>query len=126
MGLIPYITRVTLLIITIEYISSKKLHTSTSQSRHDNHERTFSCLNTRSHNANEGIFSNNNEENLEMNDIVQKQYMMLPYPPFTETDLSEEEKYYKSSRRNTPNLFSYLIQLEYINHYLFQGKRTFM
>ena len=69
--------------------------------------------------------SGNNEEHLEMNDIVQKQYLMLPYPQFTQNDLSDESKYYQSLERSTPSLFAHLIQLEYINHYLFQGKQTF-
>ena len=64
--------------------------------------------------------------NSEINDIVQKQYLMLPYPPFTKKDLENEEKYYQSSNRVSPYLFSYLIQLEYINHYLFEGKNDFL
>ena len=66
------------------------------------------------------------EEHFETIDIVQKHYMTLPYPPFTKQDLSEERNYYQSSRRANTKLFAFMIQLEYINHYLFQGKQTFM
>ena len=61
----------------------------------------------------------------ELNDIVQRQYLMLPYPPFTERDLRNEEEYYQLPNNESPFLFSYLIQLEYINHYLFRGKNDF-
>ena len=66
------------------------------------------------------------EEHFETIDIVQKHYMRLPYPPFTNSDLSDERNYYQSSRRANTKLFAFMIQLEYINHYLFQGKQTFM
>ena len=69
---------------------------------------------------------NRMEEHFETIDIVQKHYMTLPYPPFTNEDLSEEKNYYQSSRRANTKLFAFMIQLEYINHYLFQGKQTFM
>ena len=68
----------------------------------------------------------NSSVDSEMNDIVQRQYLMLPYPPFTKRDLKNEEKYYQSSKDVSPLLFSFLIQLEYINHYLFQGKNNFL
>ena len=61
----------------------------------------------------------------EVNDIVQRQYLMLPYPPFTEKDLRNEEEYYQLPNNDSPFLFSYLIQLEYINHYLFRGQNDF-
>ena len=69
---------------------------------------------------------NRMEEHFETIDIVQKHYMRLPYPPFTNEDLSEERNYYQTSRRANTKLFAFMIQLEYINHYLFQGKQTFM
>ena len=79
-------------------------------------------------NATDQQFKNENrmEENFETIDIVQKHYMRLPYPPFTNEDLSEERNYYQTSRRANTKLFAFMIQLEYINHYLFQGKQTFM
>ena len=70
--------------------------------------------------------SSNESIDTELNDIVQRQYLMLPYPPFTKQDLENEKKYYQSSEDVPPLLFSYLIQLEYINHYLFQGKNDFL
>ena len=69
---------------------------------------------------------NRMEEQFETIDIVQKHYMTLPYPPFTNEDLSEEKNYYQTSRRANTKLFAFMIQLEYINHYLFQGRQTFM
>ena len=69
---------------------------------------------------------NRMEGHFESIDIVQKHYMTLPYPPFTNEDLSEERNYYQTSRRANTKLFAFMIQLEYINHYLFQGKQTFM
>ena len=55
---------------------------------------------------------------------VQMQYIKLPYPPVDETQLSAEKLAYES-KRTTPYLQSFQQQLEYINHYLFQGKQTF-
>ena len=79
-------------------------------------------------NATDQQFKNENrmDEHFETIDIVQKHYMTLPYPPFTNEDLSEERNYYQTSRRANTKLFAFMIQLEYINHYLFQGKQTFM
>ena len=70
--------------------------------------------------------SSNESIDTELNDIVQRQYLMLPYPPFTKQDLENEENYYQSSEDVPSLLFSFLIQLEYINHYLFQGKNDFL
>ena len=70
--------------------------------------------------------SSNENIDTELNDIVQRQYLMLPYPPFTKQDLENEENYYQSSGDVPPLLFSFLIQLEYINHYLFKGKNDFL
>ena len=56
---------------------------------------------------------------------VQMQYIDLPYPHIDESQLNAEKHYYEQNR-NVTYLFSYMVQLEYINHYLFQGKQTFM
>ena len=69
--------------------------------------------------------ASNSSIDQEVNDIVQRQYLMLPYPPFTERDLRNEEEYYQLPNNDSPLLFSYLIQLEYINHYLFRGQNNF-
>ena len=63
------------------------------------------------------------EVDYEVHDVVQKQYSFLPYPPVSKKELLAEEKYYKA--HDLPLLFSYQLQLEYLNHYLFQGWEDF-
>ena len=76
------------------------------------------------HNTNLGDIDHNElEVYSEVNDVVQKQYSYLPYPPISRTEWLAEANYYKN--HDIPFLFSYQLQLEYLNHYLFQGKENF-
>jgi hypothetical protein len=116
-------TNLNLSIVALLALASSHVASNTVQVKR-NFDKKCHLLHQTSQKTKEEV-SRNNEEHLERNDIVQKQYLMLPYPPFTQKDLSDELKYYQSLERSTPSLFAHLIQLEYINHYLFQGKQSF-
>ena len=82
------------------------------------------CVCDLEHNTRPGdIGQNEFELDSEVNDIVQMQYSLLPYPPLSRNELLNEKEYYKA--HVTPLLFSYQLQLEYLNHYLFQGGEDF-
>ena len=60
-------------------------------------------------------------------DLVQKQYSSLPYPAVRKSDFLEEQSYYKNdSLSNIPYRIYPHIELEYINHFLYNGANNFM
>ena len=59
------------------------------------------------------------------NDLVQLQYLQLPYPPISYDTIEMEYKYYQSQSSNYPLSTQYSMKLEYLNHYLYQGKNSF-
>ena len=62
-------------------------------------------------------------EILSGNDVVTGQYENLPYPPFSEERIVQEEEWYKNETTNLilfPN-----IRMEILNHFLHSGKETF-
>ena len=60
------------------------------------------------------------------NDVVKKQYENLPYPPFGENEINEEEQWYKDNK-GTVKVASLKAgnTLEQANHYLHQGSENF-
>ena len=60
-------------------------------------------------------------------DTVRKQYMVLPYPPISETLMSQEKHYYRNNVNKIPiNSHQFRdMTLNNINHYLFQGLEDF-
>ena len=59
-------------------------------------------------------------------DMVQNQYTLLPYPPFSNIQLNNEERFYKSELGvNQAFEFIPCIALEKLNHFLFKGKQNF-
>ena len=64
-----------------------------------------------------------NGDTLSANDLVVRQYENLPFPPFGEDRIVEEENWY---RNETTHLRSFpSIRLEKINHFLRRGKENF-
>ena len=55
--------------------------------------------------------------------MVTKQYENLPYPPFSEKELQEEEHYYKNDH-DTLRVFAESHTLEKTNHYLYKGNEN--
>ena len=58
-------------------------------------------------------------------DIVQLQYMKLPYPTIRYKTIEMEYKYYHGQKKKYPLSSQYSMKLEYINHYLYEGKNCF-
>ena len=68
--------------------------------------------------------------NLHMNEVqfldsVRNQYLVLPYPPFGQDKILEERKYYKQDIKNNTLMINFGLQLEYLNHFMFNGKESF-
>merc|ERR1711936_1393373 len=59
--------------------------------------------------------------------VVQDQYTDLPYPPFSVFDMVREQKYYSTSQDafTQPIFYQHTSSLDILNHYLYQGKKTF-
>ena len=59
------------------------------------------------------------------NDIVIRQYEALPYPMFTDDDISKEKNYYQDINQSKPFYNVISNALENLNHFLFRGKESF-
>ena len=64
-------------------------------------------------------------DTISQNDIVQQQYLSLPYPAVSQGDILNEQMHYSSSKRNTPFDVFDAITLETINHFLYKGSSNF-
>ena len=58
-------------------------------------------------------------------DLVQKQYISFPYPNVSSQDIEMEQSYYQSVKRNTPIGTYPSLDLEMVNHFLYQGENGF-
>ena len=63
-------------------------------------------------------------DTLNSNDVVVKQYEMLPYPDFNEKKQLGEEEYYRIDLEN-PKISIPSHSLEKINHYFYGGNQDF-
>ena len=59
-------------------------------------------------------------------DSVQEQYSELPYPTFDENQIKEEEKYYNLGHNRRPKFVSNPNDFETLNHFIFEGRETFL
>jgi hypothetical protein len=79
--------------------------------------------------SNHNLESPEHYETLTQSDIVQKQYMTLPYPAVSQKELKDEKIYYdriyKTRIRKEPYWLSYGISFEALNHFLYKGRNTF-
>ena len=67
-------------------------------------------------------FSDNEISN---GDLVQLQYIQLPYPKIRQDTIEMEYKYYLGQNTRYPVSSQYSMKLEYLNHYLYQGQNNF-
>ena len=61
-------------------------------------------------------------------DSVRKQYLALPYPAVREPELREEYNHYKGTKKSTkvqPYQPVFGVELERLNHFLFEGRQNF-
>ena len=67
-----------------------------------------------------------NGDTLTQNDIVRRQYELLPYPTVTKESIDALRKHYHNEdKHNDPLSRVPGSDLETINHYLFKGRNTF-
>ena len=68
-------------------------------------------------------------DTLTQSDIVQKQYMTLPYPAVSQGELKNQKTYYDkiyhTGIRKIPYSVSYGVSFEALNHFLYKGRNTF-
>ena len=64
-------------------------------------------------------------DSVSTNDLVKKQYSILPYPTVGYDTIRREHMYYLSDNSNYPISSHYSLKLEYLNHYLYQGQNNF-
>ena len=73
-------------------------------------------------------FLGSESDTLSKDDIVRKQYMKLPYPAVPKHALREEYNHYKGRKKGTkiqPYQPNFGIDLERLNHFLFEGRENF-
>ena len=64
-------------------------------------------------------------DTLSTSDAVTKQYLSLPYPSVSEEQLQAEQNHYMGPDRNMPHVTYTTLSLEYLNHFLYQGRNDF-
>ena len=58
-------------------------------------------------------------------DLVRQQYLSFPYPYVSSQHIQIEENYYQSPQRNIPISTYPSLDLDMVNHYLFEGRNGF-
>ena len=64
-------------------------------------------------------------DTLSQTDAVTRQYLSLPYPSVSEEQLQAEQNHYMGPDRNMPHVTYTTLSLEYLNHFLYQGRNDF-
>ena len=64
-------------------------------------------------------------DTLSQTDAVTRQYLSLPYPSVSEDQLQAEQTHYMGPDRNMPHVTYTTLSLEYLNHFLYQGRNDF-
>ena len=64
-------------------------------------------------------------DTLSTSDAVTRQYLSLPYPSVSEEQLQAEKNHYLGPNRNDPHTTYTSLSLEYLNHFLYEGKNDF-
>ena len=58
-------------------------------------------------------------------DLVRKQYLSFPYPYVSTEHIQMEQNYYQTHKRNIPFVTYPSLDLDMVNHYLYQGENSF-
>ena len=58
-------------------------------------------------------------------DLVRKQYLSFPYPYVSTEHIQMEQDYYQTHKRNIPIVTYPSLDLDMVNHYLYQGGNSF-
>ena len=68
-----------------------------------------------------------NYDTLTADDVVQQQYMTLPYPAVSREELENEKHYYerKNNVQKTPHNFIESLSFEALNYFLYNGRNSF-
>ena len=74
-----------------------------------------------------------NEENLfddldtlSQDDIVRKQYALLPYPAVSRQDIEGLRRHYNGNNRHVPFVVAPHNELDVVNHFVYKGRNDFM
>ena len=65
-------------------------------------------------------------DTLSQDDIVRKQYELLPYPSVTNEEIEELQKHYNGHDRHLPYITYPINELDVVNHFLYKGRNNFM
>jgi hypothetical protein len=64
-------------------------------------------------------------DTLTHDDIVRKQYSLLPYPAVSDNDILRLRNHYSSQDRHLPLFMAPSESLELLNHFLYKGRNNF-
>lgn len=65
-------------------------------------------------------------DTLSQDDVVRKQYELLPYPAVTSEEIEELQKHYNGPDRHLPYITYPTNELDVVNHFLYKGRNDFM
>ena len=65
-------------------------------------------------------------DTLSQDDIVRKQYALLPYPAVSRQDIEGLRRHYNSNNRHVPFFVAPHNELDVVNHFLYKGRNDFM
>ena len=67
-----------------------------------------------------------NFDTLSQDDIVRKQYALLPYPAVSRQDIERLRRHYNGNNRHVPGVVAPHNELDVVNHFLYKGRNEFM
>ena len=106
---------------TVEVVNADMMHPTNSN--------IFTCHDivdqTKIVNLDDGIAQGHSDIDISYDDLVQLQYLQLPYPTIRHDTIEMEYKYYLGQNSKYPVSSQYSLKLEYLNHYLYQGQDNF-
>ena len=89
------------------------------------HTHTCSEIQNRNSEANEEKLFDD-MDTLSQDDIVRKQYALLPYPAVSRQDIEGLRRHYNSNNRDVPFVVAPHNELDVVNHFLYKGRNNFM
>ena len=97
----------------------------TNGSKRNIHTHTCSEIQNRNSEANEEKLFDD-MDTLSQDDIVRKQYALLPYPAVSRQDIEGLRRHYNSNNRDVPFVVAPHNELDVVNHFLYKGRNDFM